>query len=344
MPYSIPSEMRVLQVEQHYEDVDDAIRGLKLVTKPVPRLKPGQVLVKIEAAPCNPSDLLYIQGRYPISFSLPTTPGLEGAGTVVASGGGWLGRLLVGRRVSCARRTSQGGTWAEYAVVDAKSCIPLKSKITFEQGATLLINPLTAYAMIEKVKNEKHAAFVNTAAASQLGRMLSILAAQENIPVINTVRRAEQEDLLLQSGAKFVLNSEHPRFEELLHEYAHDLKATLAYDAIAGKMTGKLFNALPKNSIISVYGTLSMQQCEGMSLFSLIADNKRLEGFMLSSWIDKKNFWSLYRATSYLQNLIIKGIIETSVRKIVPLQDAPKALLDYQHEMTAGKILITPFH
>jgi NADPH2:quinone reductase len=341
MPYSIPNEMRVLQIERYYGTVDDAIKGLKLVTKPVPQPKRGQVLVKIAAAPCNPSDLMFMQGKYPISSSLPTVPGLEGSGTVVASGGGFLGRILVGRRVAFAGRTAQGGTWAEYSVVDAKNCVPLKSKITFEQGATLLINPLTAYALIEKVKNEKHAAIVQTAAASQLGRMLSVLAERENIPVIQCVRRPEQEDMLLQTGAKYVLNTEHPRFEELLHEYAHDLKATIAFDAVAGKMTGKLFNALPKNSIIAVYGSLSMQPCEGMSLFGLLSDNKKLEGFMISNWIKEKNFWSLYRATSHLQNLIIQGVIKTSIRKVVSLQDAPQALLEYQHEMTSGKIIIT---
>jgi NADPH2:quinone reductase len=342
MSYSIPNEMHVLQVEHHYETIDEAIKGLKVVPKPVPRPKKGQVLIKIEAAPCNPSDLMYIQGKYPIATSLPTVPGLEGSGTVVSSGGGLLGWLLVGKRVAFARGTSQGGTWAEYAVVDAKNCIPLKSKMTFVQGATLLINPLTAYAMLEKAKNEKHKAIVQTAAVSQLGRMLSVLAERDNIPVIHCVRRPEQEDMLLQMGAKYVLNTEHPRFEELLHDYASDLRATIAFDAVAGKMTGKLFNALPKNSVITVYGSLSMQPYEGMSLFGLLADNKKLDGFMLSNWIREQNFWSLYRATSHLQNLIIEGVIETSIRKKVSLQEAPQALLEYQHEMTSGKIIINP--
>lgn len=339
---SIPSEMNALQITEHHKDVNDAIRSLQVVSKPIPRPKPGQVLVKMEATPCNPSDLLFLQGKYVINRSFPTIPGWEGAGTVVACGGGFLARMLVGKRVACAGLSPFGGTWAEYFLVDAKGCVPLKPYVSSEQGATLLINPLTVLALIEKVKKEKHAAIVQTAAASQLGQMVCALAAHENIPVINIVRREEQENLLMRLGAKYVLNSEAPNFVDLLKGYSHDLKATIAFEAIAGKMTGIVFNALPRNSTVVLYGSLSMEPCEGIGGMSLIGENKKLEGFMLSDWIAKKNFWSLYRATSHLQNLMREGVIKTVIRKVVSLKDAPMALLEYQKEMTTGKIIINP--
>ncbi len=342
MPYSIPSEMQALEIAKLYKDINESISSLKVVTKPVPVPKHGQVLVKIEAAPCNPSDLLFLQGKYAIQKPFPTTPGWEGAGTVVASGGGLLGRMLVGRRVACGGQSPAGGTWSQYYLTSAKACIPLKSYISSEQGATLLINPLSAYGMFEKAKKEGHAAIVQTAAASQLGRVLFALAVEANIPIINIVRRAEQEDLFLKLGAKFILNSESPQFLDLLREYTHDLKATIAFDAVAGQMTGTLFNALPKNSTVVVYGTLSMEPCEGIGTLNLIAENKKLEGFMLSNWINEQNFWSLYKASSHLQQLMGKGVLKTTVRKVVSLQEAPSELLKYQKEMTAGKVIISP--
>src|SRR5439155_23749531 len=105
---TVPSEMTAV--------VADAFGGLAklhVATVPVPVPKRGQVLVKIHATVCNPADILYLEDRYGIDRPLPATPGFEGAGVVAASGGGMLGRWLVGKRVSCGGHECSG-TWAEY--------------------------------------------------------------------------------------------------------------------------------------------------------------------------------------------------------------------------------------
>src|SRR3990172_4471547 len=135
MAAAIPKKMRAVVLEEYRENVLDAIAGLKLMERAVPPLRRGQVLVRIEAAPCNPSDLLLLQGKYGTLKTLPTVPGWEGAGTVVASGGGLLAGWLKGKRVACALRDDRDGTWAEYFVADAADCIPLKRQVTFEQAA-----------------------------------------------------------------------------------------------------------------------------------------------------------------------------------------------------------------
>src|SRR6185295_8263508 len=144
MRVDIPEKMRAVVLSEYREDVADAIGGLKVLERPVPRPRRGQVLVKIAAGPCNPSDLLLLQGKYGTLKTLPTVPGWEGAGTVVASGGGLLGRWLMGKRVACAVRSDRDGTWAEYVVVNADNCIALKAELPIEQAASLIINPLTA--------------------------------------------------------------------------------------------------------------------------------------------------------------------------------------------------------
>src|SRR3990170_3957520 len=120
---AIPDKMRALVMGEYREDVVDAIGGLKVLERAVPNLRRGQVLVRIEAAPCNPSDLLLLQGKYGTLKTLPTVPGWEGAGTVVASGGGLLAGWLNGKRVACALREDRDGTWAEFFVADADNCI-----------------------------------------------------------------------------------------------------------------------------------------------------------------------------------------------------------------------------
>ena len=133
-----------------------------------PRPGIGQVLVRMAAAPINPSDIGFLQGSYGAHGGASAVPGFEGSGTVVAAGGGYLTRLLLGRRVAFS--DASGGTWAEYHAANASLCVPLKKDITLEQGAMLLVNPLTALALLSIARQGRHKALVNTAAASALGR------------------------------------------------------------------------------------------------------------------------------------------------------------------------------
>src|SRR5215211_1788944 len=105
MPDPVPETMRAMVLSEYREDVRDAIRGLTVLERPVPRPRRGQVLVKIAAAPCNPSDLLLLQGKYGTLKKLPTVPDPSQPGTVVGAGGGLLGRWLIGKRVACAVRS-----------------------------------------------------------------------------------------------------------------------------------------------------------------------------------------------------------------------------------------------
>jgi len=109
----------------------------------------------------------------------------EGSGTVVAAGPGLLPRLWLGKRMACAV-SSFGGTWAEY-LTHATLCVPLRNNLSLEQGAMLLVNPMTALAFFDIVKRGKHAAITSTAAASALGRMIVRLSQRHRVPVIAVV-------------------------------------------------------------------------------------------------------------------------------------------------------------
>lgn len=338
----IPEKMKALQLDQYHQDVKDAIRGLHVVSRPTPKPGPGQVLVRIEASPCNPSDLLLLQGLYGTKKTLPTIPGWEGAGTVVAHGGGIYGRWLMGKRVACAVQSDVDGIWAQYCVVEAKTCIPLQNNVSIEQGSTLIINPLTAVGMVEAAVKGKHHAIIQTAAASQVGRMVIKLAQMEGIPVINIVRREDQISLLKSLGAKHVLDSTKENFKTELKNEAAKLHATIAFDAVAGEMTGLLLSAMPHSSEVLVYGSLSLTPCNEISPLGLIFQQKLLKGFWLTGWIAQKSIFGIYQASSKVQKLMGDGSFRTAIRDQVSLEEAPEALLEYQKEMTAGKIIIHP--
>ena len=342
MADSIPDRMHALVLHEYCEDIAEAIDSLKVEQRSVPPLKRGQLLVRIEAAPCNPSDLLLLQGKYGSLKTLPTVPGWEGAGTVVASGGGPLAWWLMGKRVACGQQEDRDGTWAQYVVANAAECIPLKRQLCMKQAASLIINPLTAMGLLETARRGGHRAAIQTAGASQLGRMLVAMASESNFPIINVVRREAQVELLQSIGATHVLNSSDDDFVERLGAIAAELQATTAFEAIGGEMTGTLFNVLPEGSTVFVYGALSEAACDNIDPIGLIFRGKTVTGFYLGVWLKERGSLDVLRAASRAQKMLIDGRIETKVQRTVSLEESVDGLRQYVDHMTDGKLLIMP--
>src|ERR1051326_1914228 len=114
---------------------------------PTPRPTAGQILIKMAAAPINPSDLIFLRNQYGVKKAPPVVPGFEGSGTVIESRAGLYGRWVLGKPVACRAPEAGHGTWAEYMTTDPAGVVPLARNVTLEQGACFLINPLTAWAL-----------------------------------------------------------------------------------------------------------------------------------------------------------------------------------------------------
>lgn len=339
---SIPQLMRVLVIEQYREDVNDAIAGLKVVERPVPTPRRGQVLVRIEATPCNPSDLLLLQGKYGVLKTLPCVPGWEGAGTVVDSGGGLLAGWLKGKRVACGAQEDRDGTWADYFVADADKCVPLKRQLSIEQASCMIVNPFTAIGLLQTARSAGHRAAVHTAGASQLGRMLLALANEIKYPLIHVVRRDAQVELLRSQNAEHVLNLSDADFADQLRAASARLKATAVFEAIAGDMSGTVINLMPIGSTAYVYGALSEQACGNIDPIELIFRDKTITGFYLGKWLKNRSILGTLRAASRVQRLLIDGRITTHVQRKVGFDEAVDGLHQYVSNMTQGKVLLVP--
>lgn len=304
---------------------------------PVPQPGPGEVLIRMAVAPINPSDIGFLKGSYEQKKPFPLVPGFEGSGTVVAVGAGLLPRLVLGKRVGCAV-SATGGTWAEYLVTKAALCVPLPKNLTFEQGSMMMVNPLTALAFFDMVKRGRHAAVINTAAASALGRMILRLGLSAQVPVINIVRRPEQIQLLRSVGAQFVLSTSEPNFLTELQRLSHTLNATLILDAVGGELFRQLVDVTPIGSTIMVYGNLSGEQ-HSFQPSALWKEDKRIAGFFLGTWAAKQNLIHLLRAMQTVKRLAATDL-QTFVQQRLPLSKAQEAIDMYQKNMTAGKILL----
>ncbi len=330
--------MRALQLHAY----DAKPESISIENIPVPRPGPGEVLVKVAASPINPSDLAFLAGLYGFKKPLPATPGFEGSGTVVATGSGTMARFLSGKRLACtvADAKTVGGMWAEYVVTSAQFCIPLSKQTSFEQGAMMLVNPLSAWAMVDEARRAGHKAIVQTAAASALGKMVVRLGKKFGIPVISVVRRKEQVDVLRAIGAEHVFDSSEAGFDQSLKDACHKLSATYGIDAVAGELTGRVMRAQPKGSRMFVYGGLSLKASE-IDPGSLIFEGKVLAGFWVSAWLARKNTVAKVKIARQVQSLL-QTDLKSDVHAKMPLADAKQAIQTYMSNMTAGKVLLIP--
>ena len=162
---------------------------------------------------------------------IPLPVGNEGAGTVVAAGSSSTAQALLGQLVSVAG----GAMYSQYrCVADASLCLVLPEGTSAAEGAAAFVNPMTALGMVETMRLEGHEALVHTAAASNLGQMLNRLCIEEHVPLVNIVRRRDQEEILKSAGATYVCNSASPSFMDDLTDAIKATSATLAFDAIGG--------------------------------------------------------------------------------------------------------------
>ncbi|EMY77035.1 oxidoreductase, zinc-binding dehydrogenase family protein [Leptospira weilii serovar Ranarum str. ICFT] len=331
---NLPNTYKALELREYSENKNRAV----IVEKTIRPLKKGEVLIRMHSASINPSDLMFMRGLYGIKKKLPVVPGFEGSGNVVASGGGLYGSYLKGKNVACTASGKGDGVYAEYMITDAFSCFPIGKNLSLEQGACLFVNPITAIAMVEQAQRAGAKALVQTAAASALGKMVVGIATRKGMKVINIVRKPEQEAALKAIGAEYILNSETSNFERQLRVLSNELKATVCLDAVAGELTSKVLLAMPYGSRVIVYGALSEKEIPlhaGMMIFQ----DKKLEGFWLSTWVPQQTPYKIWKISKELRSLAKKEL-KTDIAARFPLEKASEAIDNYAANMTKGKVLI----
>ena len=224
----------------------------------MPQPKAHEVIVRIEAAPINPSDMWPMFGPADLSqaeleytetkrqMTAPLFPGMksrvgsrldqvlpvgnEGAGVVVAAGESDAAQALMGKTVGVL----SGATYSEFCCVPVQACIVHKDTTTPAQAASSFVNPLTALGMVDTMRMEGHTALIHTAAASGLGQMLNKICLAEGVPLVNIVRSDAQVELLKEIGAKHICNSSSESFKKDLVAAIEETGATLAFDAVGG--------------------------------------------------------------------------------------------------------------
>lgn len=247
----------------------DGTLELSLVSVPTPKPEPDEVVVRVEAAPLNPSDLGLLFGGADMSaasasgtaaspvITAPVPAGVmqamagrvgqslpvgnEGAGVVIAAGSSPAAQALLGKTVGILG----GAMYSQYRCLKTEQCLPLPPGTTAIEGASCFVNPLTVLGMIGTMRSEGHKAIVHTAAASNLGQMLVRLCVKDHVGLVNIVRKPEHVELLRSLGAMYVCDSSSAAFMEELTDAIAATGATLAFDAIGGgRQAGQILTAM----------------------------------------------------------------------------------------------------
>ncbi len=261
---------------------------LSLASVANPQPGPDEIVVRIEGAPINPSDLGLLLGMADMSTATVSGPaaspvltatvpapfmkamagrldqsmpvGNEGGGIVVAAGAN--AQALLGKTVGILG----GAMYAQYRCVKAADALVLPADATPADGASCFVNPLTALGMTETMRLEGHTALVHTAAASNLGQMLNKICLKDGIGLVNIVRSAAQAAILKALGATHIVDSTAPAFTDDLANAIADTGATLAFDAIGGgRLAGQILTAMEvainrKATIYNRYGSTVHKQ------------------------------------------------------------------------------------
>ena len=360
----------------------DATVELTLQTVALPMPTADEVVVRVQAAPVHPSDLvLLLAGADPATLrSAPSgtqrltgrltprqfaaaaarvgtalTTGNEGAGVVVAAGESAAAQALVGRTVA----SMAGGMYTTLRCLPAASCLPLPAGMTAAQGAGALINPLTSLGMVDILGREGHAALVHTAAASTVGRMLQRVCSAQGIGLVNVVRSAEQAALLRSLGAGHVCVLSAPDFDRHLLQSLVDTGATLAFDAIGGgALAGRILDAMERAFAMRVAAGITPPRRDGLHkqvcLYGRLdpapvafdrsfGSNWSLSGWMMSRWLERLSA----AEQAALKDRVALGVTDlfaTRYARSVALAELlqPQTLADAARRTTGGKLLVEP--
>jgi NADPH:quinone reductase len=354
---------------------------LSLHEVPVPAPAANEVLVRVEASPINPSDLGLLTASADMTTATVTgTPerpivtapvaeatlgalsarldkslpvGNEGAGTVVAAGASSSAQTLIGKTVAIAG----GAMYSQYRAVDAAACLVLPEGATARDGASSFVNPMTALGMTETMRREGHSGLVHTAAASNLGQMLVKLCQKDGIPLVNIVRKPEQEQLLRSLGASHVCNSASPSFATDLVEALKATSATLAFDATGGgTLASQILNGMEEaaNSTAAEYSRYGSNVHKQVYIYGALDTSPTvltrnfgmawgIGGWLLTPFIQSAGAETFGRlrarvaaeltttfASSYTREVSLAGMLN------------PDAFNEYVKRATGEKFLVTP--
>jgi NADPH:quinone reductase-like Zn-dependent oxidoreductase len=298
-------------------------------------LDPGDVLVRILAAPVNPADLNIIEGTYGVRPPLPATPGIEGCGVVEMSNSA---DFEEGDRVIFLRRAS---TWASHTTVPGESLFKLPAGIDPLQAAMLKVNPATAWRLLHGFGEvEKGGWIVQNAGNSAVCRCVIQLARDLGIRTISFVRRPEVIEELRGLGADQVFLDDETGYAAA-KEVLGGANAALAFNAVGGESALRLMKLLRESGSHITYGAMGRKPVtvpNGLLIFRDI----QVRGLWVSRWIENAPRDEVQGVYENLAARVTAGKLVQPVDSTYLLEAYRDALARLEAPERSGKVLFAP--
>jgi NADPH:quinone reductase-like Zn-dependent oxidoreductase len=317
---------------------------LHLQTRPIPEPEPGQVRIRVTAAPVEVSDLHTIRGRYGFTPEFPAVPGIESVGVIDELGSGTDG-LTVGQRVITVGVT---GTWQDYVVADAARVLPVPAGMSDSTAAQILSNPLTAVILTGDELNVRPGEWlIQTAAGSIVGQSVIQLGAHIGFKTLNVVRRRSAVDDILAMGGTAVICTEDEDLRERVAEIAGHDGVSKAIDAVSGQVGADVSRALAPHGQLVVYGALSTHRQTDpdkltLPVFarSLIYEAKTVRGFWLFRWFTETPQDRIAATIQRTLHLVDSGALRVPEGQPIPVEKFSDAVRLAEAPARGGKPLL----
>jgi NADPH2:quinone reductase len=321
---------------------------LQLVDLPDPQPGPGEVLIKVEAAAVNFSDLMRRRGDvYPAPTPLPFIPGAEVAGTVTALGEGTDGPA-VGTPVFGTVGSDSSGGYAEYAVAHTHNVIPVPHGLTADVAAGIVVSGLAATVMLNDVAEiaNGESVFVPAAAGGVGSYAVQIAKLLGAGMVIAGAGTPDKRAIALGFGADAAVAYREPGWTDRVLELTAGRGVDVALEMSGPNHLGQTLSILAPFGLLISYGAVT-GTVEGLDPAALVpllydpAPGQFLTGFNLGTWFEHRPEQAV-ASLHQLVDWIASGRLRTPEVQALPLADAATAHRLLETGATTGKVVLKP--
>ena len=308
---------------------------LRLEEVPDPEPGPGEAVVRVAAAGVNFIDVYQRSGQY--QMELPYTPGVEGAGVVVAVGEG-VEEVEEGDRVAWAMTP---GSYAELAVVPAWRLVPVPDSVEPENAAAVMLQGMTAHFLSHSTfPIERGQTVLIHAAAGGVGLLLVQLAKLRGARVIGTVSTEEKARLARGAGADEVILYTERDFVSAVRELVGEAGLDAVYDSVGRDTFAGGLQLLRPRGYMVLFGQASgaVEPVDPQSLNaagSLFLTRPSLAYYTLGR---EETLWR----SGEVFDWISAGKLDVRVDRTMPLSEAAEAHRALEGRETSGKVVLVP--
>eukprot|EP01022_Parablepharisma_sp_SALTPOND_P004673 TRINITY_DN120742_c2_g1_i1.p1 TRINITY_DN120742_c2_g1~~TRINITY_DN120742_c2_g1_i1.p1 ORF type:complete len:378 (+),score=35.46 TRINITY_DN120742_c2_g1_i1:103-1134(+) len=323
--------------------VEDVKEGPKLVTVPIPKPGPNEVLIKVHCAPLMPYDRSLGFSGYGGTYKPPYLLGIQASGEVVECGSSapkdLLGKkVLVGTWRMILTQDKWEGTWSQYLVKPFDQVFVYDQSLPHETACTIFANPLTALGLLRKVEQEKAKCVIMVPGAGFISKILMRLLWEIGVKVISVVRKEDAAEILKKMGQNLIVNTSTPDGKKVLEKMIAEYRPTVMVDSISNEESINIFGMLPMKSVYILYGKLGGNESITFPVFQLMGEEKVVKGHFMTYEDLPEPMPVIWSELSRVNEDLAKGgkIFGLPMVREYKLEDYEKAIMEQSSYASQG--------